>query len=126
MNELGSKNYMLKSQNFIDTHVHLWDLNNRYPWIENNSNNNLKQNYLIQNLMKDAESLSLKKMSYDGRIPDVPWRDQNISTIGYHYYMTPEDAARGIILMDQIPKKNLDSGNNTTYSDLSTKKVFYE
>ena len=53
---------MLKSQNFIDTHVHLWDLNNRYPWIENNSNNNLKQNYLIQNLMKDAENLSLKKI----------------------------------------------------------------
>ena len=33
---------------------------------------------------------NLKRMSYDGRDPDIPWRDQNISTIGYHYYMTPE------------------------------------
>lgn len=38
----------------------------------------------------------LKKMSYDGRIPDQPWREQNISTMGYHYYMTPETAQNGI------------------------------
>ena len=38
----------------------------------------------------------LKKMSYDGREPDVPWRDQNISTMGYHYYMTPETASLGL------------------------------
>tara|TARA_R110000822_G_scaffold95140_2_gene217756 strand:+ start:7946 stop:8536 length:591 start_codon:yes stop_codon:yes gene_type:complete len=43
---------------------------------------------------KDA--ILLKKMSYDGRDPNIPWRDQNISTIGYHYYMTPETALRGI------------------------------
>ena len=38
----------------------------------------------------------LKKMSYDGRSPDIPWREQNIKTFGYHYYMTPETAALGI------------------------------
>ncbi len=38
----------------------------------------------------------LKKMSYDGREPNVPWRDQNISTFGYHYYMTPETAQLGL------------------------------
>ena len=43
----------------------------------------------------------LKKMSYDGREPDVPWRDQNISTIGYHYYMTPETAELGL---EKLPK----------------------
>lgn len=42
----------------------------------------------------DAEEL--KKMSYDGRLPGIPWRDQNISSIGYHYYMTPETAKLGI------------------------------
>jgi len=26
--------------------------------------------------------LELKKMTYDGRLPDVPWRKQNINTIG--------------------------------------------
>ena len=44
---------------------------------------------------KDAKD-ELKKMSYDGRVPDSPWRDQNISTMGYHYYMTPETAQNGI------------------------------
>ena len=34
-------------------------------------------------------SIQLKKMSHDGRNPDVPWREQNINTIGYHYNMTP-------------------------------------
>ena len=38
----------------------------------------------------------LKKMSYDGRVPDSPWREQNISTMGYHYYMTPETAQSGL------------------------------
>lgn len=39
---------------------------------------------------------NLKKMSYDGRVPDVPWASQNISTMGYHYYMTPETAQKGL------------------------------
>ena len=43
----------------------------------------------------------IKKMSYDGRFPNVPWRDQNISSIGYHYYMTPETAQLGL---DKLPK----------------------
>jgi dTDP-4-amino-4,6-dideoxygalactose transaminase len=43
----------------------------------------------------------LKKMSYDGRVPDVPWRDQNISSMGYHYYMTPETAELGL---KRLPK----------------------
>jgi dTDP-4-amino-4,6-dideoxygalactose transaminase len=38
----------------------------------------------------------LKKMSYDGRLPNIPWREQNINTIGYHYYMTPETAQLGL------------------------------
>ena len=32
----------------------------------------------------------LKKMSYDGRLPDIPWREQDIDMMGYHYYMTFE------------------------------------
>ena len=42
----------------------------------------------------------LKRMSYDGRISDIPWRDQNIKSIGYHYYMTPETAQLGL---DKLP-----------------------
>lgn len=43
----------------------------------------------------------LKKMSYDGRLPDKSWREQNISTMGYHYYMTPETAQLGL---EKLPK----------------------
>ena len=39
---------------------------------------------------------SLKKMSYDGRIQNVPWQEQDINSMGYHYYMTPETAAKGL------------------------------
>jgi len=39
----------------------------------------------------------LKKMSYDGRDNNTgPWAEQNIETIGYHYYMTPETATLGL------------------------------
>jgi len=47
------------------------------------------------------EAIQLKKMSYEGRNPDKMWRDQNIDTIGYHYYMTPETAQLGL---DKLPK----------------------
>ena len=48
-------------------------------------------------LTDDTEAAcKLKKMSHDGREPRVPWREQDIDTIGYHYYMTPETAALGL------------------------------
>jgi dTDP-4-amino-4,6-dideoxygalactose transaminase len=46
-------------------------------------------------------ALELKKMSYDGRMfNDIPWTKQNITTMGYHYYMTPETAQLGL---DKLP-----------------------
>jgi dTDP-4-amino-4,6-dideoxygalactose transaminase len=49
---------------------------------------------------------NLKKMSYDGRLPDIPWASQNIDTMGYHYYMTPEVASMGLEkLPDAIASK---------------------
>lgn len=51
----------------------------------------------------------LKKMSYDGRLPNIPWREQNIESIGYHYYMTPEIAKLGLDKLDEaienVPRK---------------------
>ncbi len=43
-----------------------------------------------------SDYISLKKMSYDGRLPNMPWRDQDIDTVGFHYYMTPETAQLGL------------------------------
>jgi dTDP-4-amino-4,6-dideoxygalactose transaminase len=48
-------------------------------------------------LCPDEQSYNqLKKMSYDGRLPGIPWREQDIDTMGYHYYMTPETAELGL------------------------------
>jgi dTDP-4-amino-4,6-dideoxygalactose transaminase len=66
----------------------------------------------------------LKKMSYDGRLPDVLWKDQDIDILGYHYYMTPETAELGIEKFHQV--KNLESKrwSNQDYPDISKMKVF--
>jgi len=45
----------------------------------------------------------LKLASYDGRDLNTPYDSKDhVKMQGYHYYMTPEDAARGIMLMDAI------------------------
>ena len=47
----------------------------------------------------------LKRMSYDGRLPDIPWATQNISTMGYHYYMTPDKANMGLENFPKVKSK---------------------
>jgi dTDP-4-amino-4,6-dideoxygalactose transaminase len=60
----------------------------------------------------------LKLASYDGRDLDTPYdSDDHIKLVGFHYYMTPEDAARGIILMNKI-KQEGDSGGWMNYPNL--------
>jgi dTDP-4-amino-4,6-dideoxygalactose transaminase len=44
----------------------------------------------------------LQKMVRDGRDRTKLWENDDVDTTGYHYYMTPEDAARGIMLFDQL------------------------
>jgi dTDP-4-amino-4,6-dideoxygalactose transaminase len=61
----------------------------------------------------------LKLISYDGRDLNVPYDSpDHVKRIGYHMYMTPEDAARGIILMDNTPLVNEDSANWESYPDV--------
>tara|TARA_R110000796_G_scaffold222102_2_gene338254 strand:+ start:826 stop:1527 length:702 start_codon:yes stop_codon:yes gene_type:complete len=66
----------------------------------------------------------LKFASYDGRDLNKYYADDDFKMVGWHFYMTPEDAARGILLMDQIPDFNEDTGHSNTYSDLSSKQIF--
>jgi dTDP-4-amino-4,6-dideoxygalactose transaminase len=70
------------------------------------------------------DAIKLKKMSYDGRLPDVLWKDQDIDMLGYHYYMTPETAELGIEKFHQV--KNLESKrwSNQDYPNISKIKVF--
>ena len=66
----------------------------------------------------------LKKMSYDGRIPNKPWREQNISIVGYHYYMTPETAELGLKKLPNAIKTIPQKWVITDWPDLSKMEVF--
>lgn len=68
--------------------------------------------------------IALKKMSYDGRLPDVPWRDQDIESYGYHYYMTPETAQLGLNKLDEAIKIKPKQWIITDWPDVSKMKVF--
>jgi len=70
------------------------------------------------------DAIILKKMSYDGRLPNVPWREQNIDTFGYHYYMTPEVAMLGL---DKLPKAIESTPKKwvvTDWPDLTNMEIF--
>lgn len=76
-------------------------------------------------LLDDEDSyFTLKKMSYDGRIPGVPWRNQDIDTIGYHYYMTPETAQLGIDKFQEAVNKKPKQWVWTDWPDLRSMEVF--
>lgn len=69
----------------------------------------------------------LKLASYDGRNLETPYAEPNhITNIGWHYYMTPEDAARGIILMDQITGELEDTMTWLNYPDLRHYKFRFD
>ena len=66
----------------------------------------------------------VKKMSYDGRRRDIPWAEQNIEMMGYHYYMTPETAALGLEKLDKAIETPATIWDYNLYPDLSEMSVF--
>ena len=70
------------------------------------------------------DAIMLKRMSYDGRTPDKPWREQNIDMMGYHYYMTPETAELGLSKLNDAINKEPRQWVIEDWPDLSKMKVF--
>lgn len=66
----------------------------------------------------------LKKMSYDGRIPNIPWRNQNIDCLGFHYYMTPEVAALGVEKLEKAINTKPRKWIVTDWPDLTQMDIF--
>lgn len=66
----------------------------------------------------------LKKMSCDGREPGIPWREQDIDTMGYHYYMTPETAEQGLDKLDEAIATPPKQWVVTDWPDLTQMKIF--
>lgn len=68
--------------------------------------------------------ITLKKMSYDGRLPNTPWREQDIDTIGFHYYMTPETAKLGLEKLQNAIDAKPKQWVVTDWPDLTQMSVF--
>ena len=66
----------------------------------------------------------IKKMSYDGRVPVTPWREQDIDTFGYHYYMTPETAKLGLEKIQNAIDTKPRQWVTTDWPDLTNMSVF--
>ena len=120
--------YYLGNTNIIDAAV-LWQRNSYIPKtymclsFQFQKHLSLGRGGMI--LLDDEESyITLKKMSYDGRIPEVPWRNQNIDTIGYHYYMTPETAQNGLNKLPTAIRTNPRKWNINDWPDLRSMEVF--
>lgn len=67
-----------------------------------------------------------RPMIYDGRDMYTMYREDDFSCIGYHMYLTPEDAVRGIKLLSDLPDKNPTTGSSDTYHDLRVHEVFHD
>lgn len=63
----------------------------------------------------------LKRARYEGRLP-VPYEQYRADMEGYNMYMTPMDAARGLLLMQNMDAHNPDLEEE--YSDLSVQPLF--
>jgi hypothetical protein len=99
------KDYYYLTDNIIDAAV-LWKPSSYIPdtfmsiSFQFRKHLSLGRGGMILTDNKEA-ALELKKMSYDGRDPNISWSKDNIKTMGYHYYMTPETAQLGL---DKLPK----------------------
>tara|TARA_R100000908_G_C3756178_1_gene150814 strand:+ start:4938 stop:5564 length:627 start_codon:yes stop_codon:yes gene_type:complete len=125
-------NYYYLTDNIIDAAV-LWKKNSYIPNTFMNISFQFKKHLALGRggvILTDSKNaaMELKKMSYDGRHPDIPWREQNINIVGYHYYMTPETAELGLKKLDKaidtLPKQwVVEDWPDLTQMDVFTPKI---
>ena len=76
-------------------------------------------------LTNDKESVEwFRRMSFDGRDRDQLVNNDDINMIGYHMNMIPDDAVKGLLLFNNLPRKNNQNGGSFSYRDLSKMEVF--
>lgn len=64
-----------------------------------------------------------KKARYEGR-SEKYYKDDNIQQIGWNMYMTPQEAAHGLCLMQNYPKHKSDLDELNGYRDLTEFDIF--
>lgn len=75
-------------------------------------------------LTDNAEAVAwFKKARYEGRGEKL-YHEDDIDMLGWNMYMTPQQAAHGLALMQNMPEVNPDLGENNGYRDLTEFPVF--
>ena len=127
-NYIEWKDYYYLTDNIIDAAV-LWKENSYIPetfmCISFQFQKHLslgRGGVILTDNLKAATNL--KKMSYDGRLPNIPWRDQDIKTIGYHYYMTPETAQLGLDKFEEATNTTPRQWSINDWPDLTKMTIF--
>lgn len=120
--------YQLGDSNIIDAAV-LWRENSYITGslmclsFQNRKHLSLGKGGMI--LLDNAEDYNqLLKLRYDGRDPYQPWIEQNIKSVGYHYYMTPEIASIGLEKLEKAKKQSPIIWNQDSYPYLPEMDVF--
>ena len=120
--------YYLEGTNIIDAAVY-WEENgyieNTFMCLSFQFKKHLSLGRGGAILLQNKEDYDiLKKMSYDGRDLSKPWADQDIDTLGYHYYMTPETAMLGIEKLSDVRNRPSREWTFEDYPDLKKLSVF--
>lgn len=66
----------------------------------------------------------LRIVRFNGRHIGIPQKDDVYDIQGWNMYITPDDAARGILIFDELPRINQDCGCSDNYPDLSKQELF--
>ena len=66
----------------------------------------------------------IKKMRYEGRTESIPYHKDIIEEEGWNMYMTPEQAARGLVLLSDYPHHAPDQIENPPYRNLTEFGIF--
>ena len=64
-----------------------------------------------------------KKARYEGR-SEKYYKDDDITFLGWNMYMTPQQAAHGLAMLQNLPLHNSDQGELNGYRDLTEFTVF--
>lgn len=124
--------YYLGNTNIIDAAV-LWRPNSYIPGtymcvsFQYRKHLSLGRGGIILTDNEEAARI-LKMMRYDGRdnSSNKPWVNQEISILGYHYYMTPETAQKGLEKLPQAIKDKPRQWEITDWPDLTSLSCFKE
>lgn len=122
------QDYYYVTDNIVDAAV-LWKKNSYIPGTFMNISFQFRKHLslgrggVILTDNKEA-ALELKKLSYDGRLPNILWRNQDIDMVGYHYYMTPETAQLGLDKLPIAINTEPEKWTVNDWPDLTEMKIF--